>query len=324
MAKILPVASGKGGVGKTFFVTNLSIMLAEKCKKVVAIDLDLGGSNLHTMLGIKNDLPGLGHFITNKVSSFSEIINKTEYDNLYFVPGDALFVGTANISFSKKKRILSEISKIDADWVILDLASGSSNNILDFFLISNCGVLITTPEITAVLNLYSFLKNAFYRYILQGFTKKDSIKEKIIMASNLRLEKDDLRFKDYIENLKLEFPEYKEKLENLINNFFPKLVLNMGNNERDISLGENLRNIISKNLGLDIEYLGLLPDEKSARNFVIARKPLCKIETESKWVENCSKIVNRLLEFHNYPVTIFSENIDSLDVIYEDMENILK
>ncbi|HOJ63398.1 MAG TPA: P-loop NTPase [Spirochaetota bacterium] len=324
MAKILPVASGKGGVGKTFFVTNLSIMLAERCSKVVAIDLDLGGSNLHTMLGIKNDLPGLGHFINNRITNFSELIHKTEYTNLYFVPGDALFVGTANISFSKKKKILSEISKIDADWVILDLASGSSNNIVDFFLISNCGILITTPELTSVLNLYSFLKNAFYRYILQGFSKKESVKQKIIEAASLRLEKDDLRFKDYIEILKKDFSEYKERIENLVNNFFPKLVLNMGNNERDISFGENLRNIISKNLGLDIEYLGLLPEESAARNFVIARKPLCKSGISSKWVENCAKIVQRLLEFHNYPVTIFSEDIDSLDVIYEDMENILK
>lgn len=324
MAKILPVASGKGGVGKSFFVANLSILLGEKNQKVVTIDLDLGGSNLHTMLGIKNELPGLGHYINNKVNNFSELIHKTEYNNLDFIPGDALFIGTANISFSKKRKILSEITKIKADWIILDLGSGSSNNVLDFFLISNCGILITTPEIPAVLNLYSFLKNAFYRYILKGFTKKDSIKQKIIDIRTLRLEKDDLRFKDYLEILKKEFVEYKDKIEELVKNFFPKLVLNMGNSNRDISIGENLRNIINKNLGLDIEYLGLLPYEEMAKEMTVLRKALCTVEKKSKWVENCLRIVNRLLEFHNYPVTLFKEDMDSFDIVYDDMENILK
>ena len=320
MAKILTIASGKGGVGKPFFVTNLSIMLGEAGQRVVTVDLDLGGSNLHTMLGIKNDLLGLGHYINDKNVLFSDIIHETEYKNLKFIPGDALFVGTANLLYFKKKKILSELSKLDADWVILDLGSGSTANTIDFYLISNCGILVTTPELTAILNLYSFLKNAFYRYILHGFSKKDPIKDKLLNACKNRLEKEDLRFYEYLRLLKKDHPEYEEKIDGLVGSFFPKLLLNMGNSERDISFGENLRNIIHKNLGLDIEYLGLLQEVSEAKQFVIARKPLCIIEKNSKWVEGCAKIVNRLLEFHNYPVTIYKDDIDSLDIVYEDME----
>lgn len=324
MAKIIPVASGKGGVGKTFFVTNLSILLAQKGQKVVAVDLDLGGSNLHTMLGIKNDLYGIGHYIYDKNLPFNKIIHQTEYENLKFIPGDALFVGAANIPYFRKKKILSEISKIDADWVILDLGSGSTTNTIDFFLMSNCGILVTTPELTAVLNLYSFLKNSFYRYIFNGLKKNIQIKNRLIEAVKMRLEKEDMRFYELIKIIKKDFPEEEERIDNLINNFFPKLLLNMGNNERDIAFGENLRNIIKKNMGLEVEYLGLLPEEYQARRYVIARKPLSIVGNDSKWVDNCSKIADRLLEFHNYPVTIFEDNIDSLDVVYEDMRFIIE
>jgi len=324
MAKIIPVASGKGGVGKTFFVTNLSILLAQKGQKVVAVDLDLGGSNLHTMLGIKNDLYGIGHYIYDKNLSFNKIIHQTEYENLKFIPGDALFVGAANIPYFRKKKILSEISKIDADWVILDLGSGSTTNTIDFFLMSNCGILVTTPELTAVLNLYSFLKNSFYRYIFNGLKKNIQIKNRLIEAVKMRLEKEDMRFYELIKIIKKDFPEEEKRIDNLINNFFPKLLLNMGNNERDIAFGENLRNIIKKNMGLEVEYLGLLPEEYQARRYVIARKPLSVVGNDSKWVDNCSKIADRLLEFHNYPVTIFEDNIDSLDVVYEDMRFIIE
>ncbi len=58
MNTIIPIASGKGGVGKTIFTANLGIALANKGKTVIAIDLDLGSSNLHTCLGIKNRHPG--------------------------------------------------------------------------------------------------------------------------------------------------------------------------------------------------------------------------------------------------------------------------
>lgn len=320
MAKIIPVASGKGGVGKSFFTANLSLALSQKGQKVVAVDLDLGGSNLHTVLGIKNDTIGLGHFINDKNMNFSEIVHQTEYPNLFFVPGDALFVGTANLPYFRKKKIMSEIARLDADWAILDLGSGSSSNTIDFFLLSNCGILVTNPEITAVLNLYSFLKNSFYRYILQCYKKKDEVKQKLIDAGKMRLEKEDLRFVEFIRLLKRDYPDSQEKLDGIFNNFFPKLVLNMGNTERDIGFGENLRGIIRKNLGIDVEYLGLLPEEPLAKDCVIARKPISILYRDSKWAQNLDKIANRLLEFNNYPVTIFEEDVDSLDVVYEDLK----
>ena len=58
MVNILPVASGKGGVGKTSLSMNLAILLAQKNKKVILADFDFGGANLHTLLGLKNNHAG--------------------------------------------------------------------------------------------------------------------------------------------------------------------------------------------------------------------------------------------------------------------------
>jgi len=62
--KIIPVASGKGGVGKSVIAANMSLALAQSGKSTVAMDLDLGGSNLHTLLGIKNTQAGIGNFLS--------------------------------------------------------------------------------------------------------------------------------------------------------------------------------------------------------------------------------------------------------------------
>ena len=61
---ILPIGSGKGGVGKSLLATNLSIALAEAGRKVVLVDLDLGASNAHTMLGIRSVSRGIGTFLS--------------------------------------------------------------------------------------------------------------------------------------------------------------------------------------------------------------------------------------------------------------------
>jgi len=321
MAKILPIASGKGGVGKTFFSANVGIILSQMGQKVVLIDLDLGGSNLHTTLGIKNDILGLGHYINNEKIEFKNIIHNTDYLNLRFIPGDALYLGTANLQYLRKKKLMSEIVNIDADWVILDLGAGTTNNTLDFFLLSNCGILITNGEITSILNLYSFVKNAFYRYILIKYKKKDKVREVLFSASKLRLEKEDLRLAEFLRLLKKDYPEAEETLNNIIGNFFPKIILNRGKSKTDIKLSENLRYIINKNIGLEMEYIGFLPEEPLASESIVNRKPICITNKDSKWVLGVKKIARRLLEFNNYPSTIFEFDVDSLDVVYTDLEN---
>ena len=109
MKQIIPIASGKGGVGKTTTAANLGISLARKGKTVILIDLDLGESNLHTVMGIKNISPGLGHFIYKREENFESLIQETGINRLYLITGDSLFPGTANLPYYQKKKIIKSI-----------------------------------------------------------------------------------------------------------------------------------------------------------------------------------------------------------------------
>ena len=90
--------------------------------------------------------------------------------NLDFGPGNVLFAGVANLSHGQNRSIISNIAKIDADYVLLDLGSGSHYMTLDFFLMANSGLLVTTPQAPAILNAYGFLKNAVFRHLQQTFS----------------------------------------------------------------------------------------------------------------------------------------------------------
>jgi flagellar biosynthesis protein FlhG len=75
---IIPIASGKGGVGKSLIAANLSIALGQAGKKVCLADLDLGGSNLHMILGTPSPDRGIGTYLSSPNSSFEEIVCETD------------------------------------------------------------------------------------------------------------------------------------------------------------------------------------------------------------------------------------------------------
>ena len=74
MAQIIPIASGKGGVGKSLLSANLAIALGQQGKRVVLVDLDLGASNLHLVIGQHPGAASLGSWFTEK-TMFKDIMN---------------------------------------------------------------------------------------------------------------------------------------------------------------------------------------------------------------------------------------------------------
>jgi MinD-like ATPase involved in chromosome partitioning or flagellar assembly len=188
MTTIIPVASGKGGVGKTVFTANIGVSLARAGKTVILADLDLGGSNLHTALGEKNDKSGIGNYIYKQERSLESLLVETREPRLYFIPGDSLLPGTANLPYFRKAKILKELAGLVADYVILDLGSGSSYNTIDFFLTSASGILVVTPETTSILNAYSFVKAALFRMIYRSFPARSDERALVYRFTTERLE----------------------------------------------------------------------------------------------------------------------------------------
>ena len=71
-----------GGVGKSLITSNLSICLALMGYKVIAVDLDLGGANLHTCLGVPIPERTLSDYISKKARTLDELITPTPIKNL--------------------------------------------------------------------------------------------------------------------------------------------------------------------------------------------------------------------------------------------------
>jgi len=123
--QIIPVASGKGGVGKSLLSANLAVALGQAGKKVILADLDLGASNLHLAIGV-SPKTGIGTFLTGG-STFEEIITPTDYENVSFIAGDSEIPGLSTLKVAQKNALIRKFHSLKADYLIIDLGAGTQS-----------------------------------------------------------------------------------------------------------------------------------------------------------------------------------------------------
>jgi flagellar biosynthesis protein FlhG len=154
--RVIAVASGKGGVGKTNISTNLALAYATLGKKVILMDADLGLANVNVVLGIIPKF-NLYHLI-RKQKTMREIIMDTDY-GIQIVAGASGFAKIANLSEEERDDFIHELSELSsADVIIIDTSAGVSNNVLSFVAAADEAIIVTTPEPTAITDAYGIIK----------------------------------------------------------------------------------------------------------------------------------------------------------------------
>ncbi|MCK4514925.1 MAG: MinD/ParA family protein [Spirochaetaceae bacterium] len=154
--RVITVASGKGGVGKTNISTNLALAYAKLGRKVILMDADLGLANVNVLLGIIPKF-NLYHLI-RKQKTMQEIIMDTSY-GIRIVAGASGFAKIANLSEEERQNFIHELSELSAaDIIIIDTSAGVSNNVLSFVAAADEAIIVTTPEPTAITDAYGIIK----------------------------------------------------------------------------------------------------------------------------------------------------------------------
>ncbi len=295
--RILPVASGKGGVGKSLTAANLAIALAENGRDVVLADLDLGGSNLHLILGVTghNASSGLGTFLSGTDQSFDTVIHGTDHQGLRFIPGDGEIPGLANVSAAQKRKLISRLKNINCDYLILDLGAGTSYNTLDFFLMGSRGLVVTTPTPTATVSAYLFLKNAVFRIIRSSFPVKSSAGAYI---ESLRKGEKGLQ-RTYIPAMLTHLRELDPKRHDhcmqQLERFRPRLILNMLEDPKDSDRAQRLRKSCKQYLGLELEHLGVVYRDDLQDIALSSRLPIIRYKPQAILSQAMYRIADKLI-----------------------------
>lgn len=147
MARVIVVASGKGGVGKTTIAANLGVALSLHQENVVVLDLDVAMANLELILGLEDKPVTLQEVLAGK-----DTIHNAIYEGpggVKVVPAGLSLYGLKDMRLERLEEVLESLTE-DIDILLIDAPGGLERDALAALEVSNELILVTTPEITSL------------------------------------------------------------------------------------------------------------------------------------------------------------------------------
>lgn len=147
--KVVVIASGKGGVGKTTTSAAISFALAEQGFKTVVIDFDVGLRNLDLVMGCERRvIYDLINVIKKEANLKQTLIKDKRSKNLFILPASQTR-DKESLTKEGVKEIILELSR-DFDYIICDSPAGIEKGAILAMYYADLAIIVTNPEISSV------------------------------------------------------------------------------------------------------------------------------------------------------------------------------
>lgn len=263
---------GKGGIGKTFLSSNFAIYLAKKGKKTLLVDLDLGGANAHTYLGVQPQGHNLKDFLTGRVSTIEDVIVSTNTPNLHIIKGLDDWTSDFKISDDEIGHMISSLKNCEFDCVIFDLAAGTHNETIEFFLACDKQVVVTTPEPTSIENAYQFLKRAFHKQLMAASRElncQDEIAKLLLHKERFNI-KTPAQLLSFLEERE---PNIGRALHKKVREISPQILVNQARSHQDQMLPNSIEKICAQYFDMKCVALGFVNYDSAVWQSLRALRP---------------------------------------------------
>jgi len=156
-SRVMAIASGKGGVGKTNVVAGLAMTLAQLGQKVVILDADFGLANLDILLGLAPEFT-LEHVLSGQ-KLMEDILIEGPF-GIKIIPASSGIQEMTRLDASAELRLVQGLQRISLahDWLLIDTAAGIHDSVIKLLMAAQEVLLITTPEPTALVDVYAMVK----------------------------------------------------------------------------------------------------------------------------------------------------------------------
>ena len=297
---ITAILGPKGGVGKSTISANLAIALSRMGKKIIAVDLDLGASNLHAMLGMRGSPKSLSDFIHKKVPNLADVIlDLPDIDVGIICGGDD--PGIANMPYQQKLKLIRHLSSLNCDRVLLDLAPGTSHNVVDFSIIAKQNLLITTAEVPSLLNVYSFIKSALFRR-LTFFFKRNKCAELISLLNQAAAsdKHPDLKTMDgFFHEARKINSAVADSAKKILARIKPFVIVNRVRTDKDVQAGEVIQNLLKEYLSIDTAVTMTIRDDEAVGRAMAKLSPIMIEAPDSPFSNDIQNVAARLCQEHH-------------------------
>lgn len=162
--RVIAVGSGKGGTGKSVIAANLGLGLARRGVRTCLVDLDLGAADLHLVLGQFEVRRGLLEALGGCGLSLTDVMAPvTHQRDLHLVSGVGETLRPTALAPHEVERLAADVRRLPVDIVVLDLAAGVAQPVLDLFLAADVQLVVTTLDPVAIADAGRFLRLARLR-----------------------------------------------------------------------------------------------------------------------------------------------------------------
>ncbi|MGZ3424729.1 MAG: helix-turn-helix domain-containing protein [Polyangiales bacterium] len=286
--RLFAVGGGKGGVGKSVVAGNLAVYLAQIGRRVVLVDADATGANLHLVLGAEEAAPTVAEVRDEELPLITTA-----------VPGLRLLTASSDpaeggaLKTARKARLITQLRTIDADDIVIDVGPGTSASACDMFLVADVGVLVTVPEPAAIESTYRFLRALYVRDVRRALradrTRLRALDRILGELPRLPYPLDLARHVARVE------PSIAEVCAQLLTRTRPRLVVNQTRVRQDLELGSWMSLVSERRLGIDIDALGSIEHDDAVWLANRRRRPLLVDNPSSKSGRGLERVCRRLL-----------------------------
>ena len=305
----IAILGAKGGVGTSLFSANLAIYLATIGKRVVAVDADPSGADLHAMLGagprvapyvaptpafgaegsLGSLASTLGHDAVNTLAPREPV--EGPIPGLRWMDGGLSEPHRGSARRSSLRELERRLDKLDVDYAVVDLGSAATDAAIRFWCRSPHRLALTIPEPNAVSGLYRLVRKAFAATALEHTgdeAQQSALHEAFAKAGHSPAPS------DIASLVRLEWPELGQALREQIASLRFPFIVNQARLRADLELGDQATVAVRRRYGVHLKYLGYVEHDDAVRSCSRKRRPLLLESPGCRASRNIEKIARRL------------------------------
>mgnify|MGYP001225661880 CR=1 FL=1 len=269
-AQLWVIGSGKGGVGKTFITSSLGITLSKLDKKVLLIDLDFGGANLHTALGCPLSEKTVFDFWSG-AKTLKECVQETQIPRLSYVQGHWDQWAPFALSLENVRKLIEHSRELPFDIVIFDLGPGASEFHLELFHRCDEKFLVVNPEPTSIEKTYRFMESLI-TWTLKENATPEAFTQLVQALGQYRAKHSvgAFSFRDYLKDaVGFQFDYFAGLDQKPV-----RMIINQARSQQDRDLGYSMQSVCRKFYDMPLSYLGWIDYDNAVWQSVRVRTPV--------------------------------------------------
>lgn len=293
--RVIAVTGARGGAGRTVIASNLALYLATIGRKVVAVDADPSGGNLHTCLGMRRpiSLARVSRLNVRRDATtlIEEVMVRTAYPGLRLLY--AGFDEPAPAARAERLvKLIDKLRRVQADYVVIDMGTGCGREVVDAYLAADIPIYVTLPEPSALENTYQFFRAAFVRFVVR---RARDAAERDVLLKHLRAMGSAPPPLDLYRELDRQRSPAAESVREALSLFRPNIVINQTRLRADLQLGFDMQSAGRRRLGITLDYMGHIDHDDTVWTCVRNRRPLLLEVPGAKSSKKLEKIARRVL-----------------------------